>query len=112
MNYDRYAADPIHSPMFNGNASSMGGNGLPTNYTGIPQKGKTPDLIPSGGGGGCVTEGPFKEYRFCYQAPYSRCHDRHFADRQTKNQHGGQPGPQVARGRQRAQEPAGRRVRP
>ncbi|KAK3339748.1 hypothetical protein B0T25DRAFT_618289 [Lasiosphaeria hispida] len=62
MNYDRYAADPIHSAMFNGNASSMGGNGLPTNYGGIPQPFPKPyDKIPQAGGGGCVTEGPFKD---------------------------------------------------
>ncbi len=63
MNYDRYAQDPIHSPMFNGNASSMGGNGAPDpDYKGIPQPGRNPNIIKSGGGGGCVTEGPFKEY--------------------------------------------------
>jgi len=56
MNIDRYAEDPIHSPLFNGNASSMGGNGLPDpNYKGLGS-------IKSGGGGGCVTEGPFHEY--------------------------------------------------
>ncbi|KAK8076190.1 Di-copper centre-containing protein [Apiospora phragmitis] len=51
MNYDRYAQDPVNSPMFNGNASSMGGQGLPKPY----------DWIRPGGGGGCVTEGPFKD---------------------------------------------------
>ncbi|KAH8898790.1 Di-copper centre-containing protein [Thozetella sp. PMI_491] len=62
MNCDRYANDPIHSPMFNGNASSMGDNGAPEpNYKGDPQQGKNPNLIPSAGGGGCVTEGPFKD---------------------------------------------------
>ena len=62
MNYDRYAADPIHSPMFNGNASSMGGNGAFVNYTGVPQPFRKPyDHIPPADGGGCVTEGPFKE---------------------------------------------------
>ncbi|KAH8901803.1 Di-copper centre-containing protein [Coniochaeta sp. PMI_546] len=62
MNYDRYAADPINSPMFNGNASSMGGNGAPTTYPGVPQPFRRPyDKIPSAGGGGCVTTGPFKD---------------------------------------------------
>ena len=62
MNYDRYTQDPIHSPLFNGNSSSMGGNGAPDpGYKGVPQGGRTPNLIKSGGGGGCVTEGPFKE---------------------------------------------------
>ena len=63
-NYDRYAADPINSPLFNGNASSMGGNGAPSDYAGVPTPGFEPplDIIPNAGGGGCVTEGPFKEY--------------------------------------------------
>src|SRR5262245_22767841 len=62
MNYDRYSQDPIHSPMFNGNSSSMGGNGAPDpTYKGVRQPGRTPNIIATGGGGGCVTEGPFKE---------------------------------------------------
>jgi len=55
MNIDRYAQDPINSPLFNGNASSMGGNGVPDpGYKGLGS-------IKSGGGGGCVTSGPFSE---------------------------------------------------
>jgi tyrosinase len=62
MNYDRDAADPINSPMFDGspkacggepcrtvqadafsgNASSMGGNGGPSNYPGVPQPYRKP----------------------------------------------------------------------
>jgi len=62
MNYDRYSDDPIHSPLLNGNASSMGGNGkLDPRYKGVPQPGRTPNIIKSGGGGGCVTDGPFSE---------------------------------------------------
>ncbi|KAL2142548.1 hypothetical protein VTI28DRAFT_1051 [Corynascus sepedonium] len=62
MNYDRYAEDPINSPMFDGSDSSMGGNGGPYNYTGVPQPFPRPyNLIPPAGGGGCVTEGPFKD---------------------------------------------------
>lgn len=62
MNYDRYAQDPVNSPMFNGNASSMGGQGLPSDYPGVAQPYRKPyDWIKPGGGGGCVTEGPFKE---------------------------------------------------
>ncbi|RYO94140.1 hypothetical protein DL764_007890 [Monosporascus ibericus] len=62
-NYDRYAADPINSPLFNGNMSSMGGNGLPSDYAGVPTPSFAPplDVIPNAGGGGCVTEGPFKD---------------------------------------------------
>lgn len=59
MNYDRYTKDPVNSALFNGNATSMGGNGAPDpNYTGLRT---SAGLIKSGGGGGCVTEGPFKE---------------------------------------------------
>jgi len=59
MNYDRYTKDPKNSALFNGNATSMGGNGAPDpKYTGFRTGG---GLIKSAGGGGCVTEGPFKE---------------------------------------------------
>ncbi|KAI1080049.1 Di-copper centre-containing protein [Whalleya microplaca] len=62
MNYDRYAEDPINSPLLNGNSSSLGGNGvLEPTYKGVPQMGRTPNIIASGGGGGCVTEGPFSD---------------------------------------------------
>ncbi|OAA60507.1 putative domain, di-copper centre [Niveomyces insectorum RCEF 264] len=62
MNYDRYAEDPINSPLLNGNASSMGGNGKPDpSYKGVPQPGRKPNIIKTGGGGGCVTEGPFSD---------------------------------------------------
>ncbi|KAF2205686.1 Di-copper centre-containing protein [Delitschia confertaspora ATCC 74209] len=60
-NWDRYAADPINSPLFNGNATSMSGNGLPSDYPGVFTgfTNKPYDIIPAAGGGGCVTEGPF-----------------------------------------------------
>lgn len=62
MNYDRYKEDPWNSPLLNGNASSLGGNGQPEpDYKGVAQPGRTPNIIASGGGGGCVTEGPFSE---------------------------------------------------
>jgi len=62
MNYDRYAQDPVNSPMFNGNASSMGGQGEYDNYGGVFQPFRAPyNKIPQGGGGGCVKDGPFKE---------------------------------------------------
>jgi len=64
MNYDRYTKDPKNSALFNGNATSMGGNGLPDpKYTGLRT---SAGLMKSGGGGGCVTEGPFKEYVVSY----------------------------------------------
>lgn len=63
MNYDRYAEDPINSPLLNGNASSLGGNGeKDATYKGVPQQGRKPNIIATGGGGGCVTSGPFSEY--------------------------------------------------
>ncbi|KAH9885553.1 Di-copper centre-containing protein [Xylariomycetidae sp. FL2044] len=62
MNYDRYSVDPKNSPLFNGNSSSMGGQGeLDPDYAGVPQPGRTPNIIESGGGGGCVTTGPFSD---------------------------------------------------
>ncbi|KAI6626321.1 hypothetical protein MCOR08_007232 [Pyricularia oryzae] len=62
MNYDRYAEDPINSPMFNGNMSSMGGQGEPNNYRGVLMGFRAPyNLIQPGGGGGCVKDGPFKD---------------------------------------------------
>ncbi|ORY69010.1 uncharacterized protein BCR38DRAFT_406885 [Pseudomassariella vexata] len=62
-NWARYADDPVNSAIFNGNMSSMGGQGLPIEYDGVPSMGFEPpyDMIPPGGGGGCVTEGPFKK---------------------------------------------------
>ena len=71
-NWDRYAESDRFTP-FNGNSSSMDGSGFPGNLEG-PRMGFQPpyDKIPSAGGGGCVTEGPFKEYatvtfNFAYQ---------------------------------------------
>jgi len=62
MNYDRYAEDPLTSPLLNGNASSLGGNGeKDATYKGVPQQGRKPNIIATGGGGGCVTSGPFSE---------------------------------------------------
>ncbi|KAI0541728.1 Di-copper centre-containing protein [Xylaria digitata] len=62
MNYDRYSKDPFNSPLLNGNASSLGGNGKPDPaYKGVSQPGRTPNIIASGGGGGCVAEGPFSD---------------------------------------------------
>jgi tyrosinase len=68
MNYDRIAKDLVvdpkgsTSPHWNGNSSSLGGNGeLDANYKGVSQQGRTPNIIASGGGGGCVKSGPFSE---------------------------------------------------
>ena len=62
MNYDRYAEDPGNSPLLNGNASSLGGNGGPDpTYLGVRKNGRKPNIIATGGAGGCVTSGPFSE---------------------------------------------------
>lgn len=75
MNYDRYKEDPWNSPLLNGNASSLGGNGQPDPaYKGVSQPGRTPNIIASGGGGGCVTEGPFSEFVAYLLAPSSNIH--------------------------------------
>ncbi|ETS85773.1 hypothetical protein PFICI_03798 [Pestalotiopsis fici W106-1] len=50
-NWGRWAADPESSPIFDGSALSMSGNGEKTSHTG---------QIVTGNGGGCVTSGPFK----------------------------------------------------
>lgn len=61
MNYNRLANDPINSAMFNGNASSMGGNGEPDPaYAGARLNSNM--FIKSAGGGGCVKSGPFSEF--------------------------------------------------
>lgn len=64
MNYDRIAKDlttnPANSPHWNGNSSSLGGNGEPDpEHKGLSQGARI--IIPSGGGGGCVKSGPFSE---------------------------------------------------
>jgi tyrosinase len=62
MNYDRYADDPMNSPLLNGNASSLGGTGAAdTLYKGVSQPGRNPNIIKSGGGGGCAISGPYSE---------------------------------------------------
>ncbi|CAI4213272.1 unnamed protein product [Parascedosporium putredinis] len=61
MNYERHQ-DPITSPLFNGNATSMGGNGAAAEYPGVVMPYPRPyNVIPAAGGGGCVTEGPFSD---------------------------------------------------
>ncbi|KAH6844683.1 hypothetical protein B0I37DRAFT_433168, partial [Chaetomium sp. MPI-CAGE-AT-0009] len=57
-NWDRYAKDPVNSPLFDGTEGSMGGNGAKEPHQGIQIPGA--GTIPPADGGGCVTEGPFK----------------------------------------------------
>jgi hypothetical protein len=73
MNYDRYTKDAKNSALFNGNMTSMGGNGAPDpKYTGFRSNTGT---IKSAGGGGCVTDGPFKEFVFPYPIRQRPCLD-------------------------------------
>ncbi|KAF2799260.1 Di-copper centre-containing protein [Melanomma pulvis-pyrius CBS 109.77] len=60
-NWGRTASDPANSPLFNGNMSSMSGNGKKADYPGVKTTGfqKPYDVIPPDQGGGCVTSGPF-----------------------------------------------------
>ena len=60
MNYDRYTKDAKNSALFNGNATSMGGNGDPD--PGFTTLRMGTGTVKSAGGGGCVTKGPFKEF--------------------------------------------------
>ncbi len=56
--------DPVNSPMFDGSAYSMSGNGVyeAHNCTNALPTGL--NCIPPGEGGGCVTTGPFKKCVF------------------------------------------------
>ncbi|KAI9802053.1 MAG: hypothetical protein M1833_001974 [Piccolia ochrophora] len=56
-NWGKYAADPLHAPMFDGSENSLSGNGesVPHNRT---QATPFTTLLP-GPGGGCVRTGPF-----------------------------------------------------
>jgi len=56
-NWGKYA-DPTTSPIFNGDAHSMGGNGDYVKHVGQPL-GMASVNVPAGKGGGCVTTGPF-----------------------------------------------------
>ncbi|KAK0651127.1 hypothetical protein B0T16DRAFT_453629 [Cercophora newfieldiana] len=61
-NWGKTAFDPAGSPVFDGSATSMSGNGafVPHNCTnGLPTG---LNCIPPGNGGGCVTSGPFVDY--------------------------------------------------
>jgi tyrosinase len=61
-NWGRYAEDLLNSPIFDGSAYSISGNGEYRNHTGpsIPSPATPFIQLPAGSGGGCVTTGPFK----------------------------------------------------
>lgn len=64
-------ADPVNSPMFDGSAYSMSGNGIyeAHNCTNALPTGL--NCIPPGQGGGCVQTGPFKKCVFI--SDFSAC---------------------------------------
>ncbi|KAH8728712.1 hypothetical protein GQ44DRAFT_675214 [Phaeosphaeriaceae sp. PMI808] len=66
-NWPRWSDDPMKSPALDGSDTSMGGNGALgcTNQTfyGIPTNVEPLISIPHGTGGGCITSGPFKDFK-------------------------------------------------
>ncbi|KAL4893106.1 hypothetical protein BDV59DRAFT_178463 [Aspergillus ambiguus] len=58
--WNKYAEDPLHSPIFDGSPYSMSGDGI---Y--VPHNGTEPApgiVLKPGNGGGCVDTGPFKNW--------------------------------------------------
>ncbi|KAK2629561.1 hypothetical protein QTJ16_000381 [Diplocarpon rosae] len=62
-NWGKTALDPVNSQVFDGSPYSMGGNGdyVPHNCTNALPSGL--NCIPAGNGGGCVTQGPFRDMK-------------------------------------------------
>ncbi|KAL6704696.1 hypothetical protein ACN47E_007978 [Coniothyrium glycines] len=64
-NWPRWASDPLKSPIFDGSATSMSGDGAyiaGRNSTCIPSPDACGISIPPANGGGCVASGPFKNW--------------------------------------------------
>ncbi|KAF2111019.1 hypothetical protein BDV96DRAFT_194702 [Lophiotrema nucula] len=63
-NWAKWADNPAASPVFDGSATSMSGDGAPypRNATCIPSPDQCSISLPIGNGGGCVTSGPFKNW--------------------------------------------------
>lgn len=59
-NWFSYQDDLSKSPVFDGSATSMGGDGHYVKHNGSVGGGGR-IFIPSGNGGGCIKSGPFKE---------------------------------------------------
>ncbi|EHK98553.1 putative Tyrosinase [Glarea lozoyensis 74030] len=61
--WPKWADAPQDSPLFNGDAYSLGGNGdfIPGHPGLTLNFGNTTTVLPAGLGGGCVTKGPFKD---------------------------------------------------
>ncbi|KAK0704646.1 hypothetical protein B0H67DRAFT_557408 [Lasiosphaeris hirsuta] len=58
-NWGKYALDPLGSPLFDGSAGSIGGNGVFAPHGCTDGLGNGINCIPAGEGGGCVETGPF-----------------------------------------------------
>ncbi|KAH8601176.1 tyrosinase [Bisporella sp. PMI_857] len=61
-NWGKTAFDPINSPVFDGSAYSMSGNGVFAEHNCTAAIPTGMNCIPPGVGGGCVDTGPFKNY--------------------------------------------------
>ena len=65
-NWPKWAADPASSPALDGSDTSMSGNGelgcTEQEGYGIPTNVDPSILIPHGEGGGCLKDGPFKDF--------------------------------------------------
>ncbi|KAF2843002.1 Di-copper centre-containing protein [Patellaria atrata CBS 101060] len=66
-NWPKWAYDPMSSPALDGSATSMSGNGVygcgnQSSY-GIPTNMDPLINIPHGSGGGCIKDGPFKDWK-------------------------------------------------
>ena len=59
-NWGKYAFDPLNSPIFDGSATSMSGNGIYEAHNCTDALPTGLNCIPPGHGGGCVETGPFK----------------------------------------------------
>ncbi|KAF2662040.1 Di-copper centre-containing protein [Lophiostoma macrostomum CBS 122681] len=65
-NWPKWASDPATSPVFDGSATSMSGDGAyiaGRNNTCIPATTLCQISLPPGSGGGCVKSGPFKDWK-------------------------------------------------
>jgi len=62
LNWAKIASDPLAAPVFDGSSTSMSNNGAYYNHSGvsIPSVAAPLIVLPPGTGGGCVTQGPFK----------------------------------------------------
>ncbi|KAI4634941.1 hypothetical protein J4E81_000235 [Alternaria sp. BMP 2799] len=64
--YSRWHKDPTKSPLLDGSATSISGQGAKgcsnQTWTGVPSNDQPVIKIPHGQGGGCVTSGPFTNF--------------------------------------------------